>query len=89
MHDLGTLGGPDSYDTAINNGGEVAGYAEVQLGVDHAFLDSAGTCGNLGTLGGQLSWAYGINDQGEVVGDSYDASGKDTPSLTTRGAWRT
>ncbi len=77
MTDLGTLGGRDSFAYAINQSGEVAGYATgLAAGVAfaHAFVSSGGTMTDLGGLGYDAegdsldSYAYGINDSGQVVG---------------------
>jgi probable HAF family extracellular repeat protein len=72
--DLGTLGGMRSYATAINNSGQVVGYADTSASNNdearHAFLYSGGTMSDLGALGGIGSRANGINDLGQVVGSS-------------------
>lgn len=73
--DLGTLGGGSSYATAINSGGEVAGYSADPSGNVYAFLYSGGPLANLGTLGGNYTRALGINDSGQVVGESYLSGG--------------
>ena len=71
MTDLGTLGGLSSGAEAINNSGQVVGYAS-----NHAFLWQKETgMVNLGSLGGSACSAYGINDAGQVVGYSRTASG--------------
>jgi len=69
--DLGTLGGAESYAYAINNRGQVVGYAYTAGNEEeHAFFYSGGVMTDLGTLGGDynFSYAYGINDSGQVVG---------------------
>jgi probable HAF family extracellular repeat protein len=70
LTDLGTLGGTSSWPTAVNNLGQVVGWAALpDAGGSHAFFWSADTgMLDLGVLGGQLSGATGINDTGEVVG---------------------
>ena len=77
MTDLGLLpgGGIYSYATAINNSGQIVGYAQTASGMHHAFCYTGGKMTDLGTLpGGIQSVAYGINDIGQIVGVSYDAS---------------
>src|SRR5690606_37408831 len=79
MHDLGTLpGSTTSYAVAINNAGQVVGYARFAIDKAHAFLyDLAdGTMHDLGTLPGRdESFATGINDAGRIVGYSRVADG--------------
>lgn len=77
--DLGSFGTGQSYALAINNNGQVVGYASLINGggVRHAFFWSPGTSmQDLGTLsGGNESFAYGINDAGQIVGSSIVANG--------------
>src|SRR5271166_3994459 len=71
--DLGVLDGPSSYPTAMNNLGEVVGYADIYTRYSHAFLyNGSGPLINLGSFGGDysVSVAQAINDQGMVVGYS-------------------
>ncbi len=70
LTDLGTLGGNSSTATAINAGGQVAGYSDLADGSQHAFLYSNGVMRDLGTLGGANSEATAINAGGEIVGFS-------------------
>ena len=84
MQDLGTLGGGRSVGRAINDAGQVTGWADLQtLGNYRAFVwtdtdgDWQGDPGemvNLGTLGitsGTHSVGYDINNAGQVTGISY------------------
>ena len=67
--DLGTLGGPSSEATALNDAGDVVGSSTDETGAVRAFLYRDGAMLNLGTLpGGSASHATGINDLGQVVG---------------------
>jgi len=67
MTDLGTLGGRRSMAFAINDSGQIAGWAETADGVEHACVWAKGRIVNLGVAKGG-SRAYGINNAGEVVG---------------------
>ena len=76
IRDLGTLGAVtnESYATALNDKGQVVGYADIVPYVStHACLYSRGTIQDLGTLGGAYSFALGINNLGVIVGISYHA----------------
>jgi probable HAF family extracellular repeat protein len=77
MTDLGTLGGIFSSAAAINDRGQVVGYASTpEFRVDHAFLYSSGVMMDLGTLGGgTFSEANDINNLGQVVGWSDSTFG--------------
>ena len=80
--DLGTLGGPSSWATAINDHGAVTGHADTARATEcypswdggtfciheqHAFVWRDGALSDLGTVGSHSS-AYGINDAGHVIG---------------------
>ena len=77
MHDLGTLPeGRSSYPSAINNSGQVVGYADTSSGDQHAFLYSEGVLTDLGTLPGHTaSFATSINESGVVLGYSVGPNG--------------
>jgi probable HAF family extracellular repeat protein len=67
--DLGTLGGASSEATALDNSGQVVGWATDAGGAVRAFLYRDGAMLNLGTLpGGSSSQATAINEHGQVVG---------------------
>jgi probable HAF family extracellular repeat protein len=94
MHDLGTLGGTESYGHDINNSGQVAGVSHHTPGSfeSHAFLwtpttpnAASGAMHDLGTLGGESSIAYGINDNGQVTGRSDTANAAQHAFLYTGG----
>lgn len=72
MTELGTLGGNTSFAMAINDSGQVAGYATTAAMRNRAFLTGPGGIGmtDLGTLGGAESFARGVNAQGQVVGNA-------------------
>jgi len=89
--DLGVPAGyTNSYATAINGKGQIAGYATKSITgpygipetVTEPFLYSNGQWIDLGNLGGTDAAATGINDSGEVVG--YSATG---PNATLGGLW--
>lgn len=85
MTGLGTLGGAQSWATAVNNSGQITGYAKTSLGETHAYRrEAAGSLRDLRTLGGTRSYGYSINSDGYVVGYST------TPGDTSQHAfiWR-
>ena len=73
MTDLGTLGGQNSYATAINNAGQIVGYSDSNPieGVEHrqAFIREDGVMRCLVPDGG-YSAAHDINESGVVVGQA-------------------
>jgi probable HAF family extracellular repeat protein len=72
--DLGTLGGFNSFASAINDLDQVTGYADLAGFGTHAFLYEKGRMKDLGTLGGPTntinSFAFAINIISNVVGNS-------------------
>jgi probable HAF family extracellular repeat protein len=86
MHDLGTLGGPDSEANAINDSGEVVGDASLRPLSTHAFLYNNGIMQDLGTLGGAESRADAINDLGQIAGRASTAHGTTDAFLFSRGS---
>jgi probable HAF family extracellular repeat protein len=78
VRSLGTLGGTFSGANAINELGEVAGFADLPSGEARAILWRPGQgMRSLGSLGGAESRARGINDRTEVVGFSQVRPGSD------------
>jgi len=75
MIDLGTLGGGNSTAYAINESGQVVGWANVVGGSIHGFLWQSGAMTDLGTLGGNYSRAADINQVGQIVGRSKTSAG--------------
>ena len=75
MQNLGALGGTASGAKAINNAGQVVGWAETAELFAAAFLKNPGQpMQNLDTLGGSSSVAYDINNAGQVVGQAHDGN---------------
>jgi probable HAF family extracellular repeat protein len=91
IFDLGTLkGGYESIANAVNNQGEVVGYA------NNGIIDSQSMVGfgsqtravawwngeihDLGTLGGTDAVALYVNDLGQIVGQSYTSSSVPPPT---------
>ncbi len=71
---LASLGGAGSSATALNNLGEVAGFALLPgASAQHAVVVSGGALYDLGTLGGTFSLASGINDSSQVIGSALTA----------------
>ena len=69
--DLGTLGGPGSYATAVSDTGFVAGCSDVMPQGVHAFLYYQGVMRDLGSAtgdGGGNSCALAVNDAGVAAG---------------------
>lgn len=67
--ETGSLG-RNSFCTAVNSTGVVAGWAFVDDSLTHAFRWTSGTMLDLGTLGGNTSYAFGINNNGIIAGQS-------------------
>lgn len=83
--DLGTLGGRFSSAHAINDGGQVTGWAETASGNMEAFIWSKATgMRSLGTLGGPFSQGFHINEAGQVAGISTNSNDLLRPFLWSR-----
>ena len=71
MQDLGTLGGTDSYGYAINDSGQVTGYADTaDDDLSRLPLGRHEDAGPRHAGGHVLVRAYAINDSGQVTGVS-------------------
>jgi len=73
MKDLGTLGGSRSVALAINDLGQVVGWAQLSINEDeHAFIWENGEMKDLGAFPGyNTSIARSINDKGHIVGNAH------------------
>ena len=90
LHDLGTLGGPNSIAIGINDKGSIVGWSQVSLdpgpfGIPnlHAVIWKDGKITDMGSFGGPISLALSVNNQDTAVGQSM------LPSFLSRAfAWQ-
>jgi probable HAF family extracellular repeat protein len=82
--DLGTLGGMNSAALAINDKGQIVGFADgfnddngTLIRFATLFSRTLGKNINLGTVPGyDQSWAQHINNKGQIVGYAYNSNGQ-------------
>lgn len=67
--ELGTLGGPESAATLVNENGLVAGDSTVAAGGHHAFV-YRGAIRDIGNLGGPETFPFALSASGLVTGES-------------------
>ncbi len=85
--DLGTLGGPQSFGSAINGADHITGTADTaNAGPRDAFLYADGAMTDLGSLYGNGSTGSAINNRGQVVGFSRGSS-SGASAQTTATLW--
>jgi probable HAF family extracellular repeat protein len=72
LTDIGKLGTADTYANAVNNAGQIVGYAFLNPGtaqsVPHAFTYNNGQMTDLGTNFSLGSYAQDINNRGQIIG---------------------
>jgi probable HAF family extracellular repeat protein len=80
LHDLGTLGGPNSHAISINDNGVIVGWSQVDFTVGsfgipdlHPAMWANGVLTRLADLGGSVSLALSVNNNGTAVGQSFVA----------------
>ncbi len=78
---LGTLGGSTSEARAINDSGQIVGYAFNANQKRRAFLYTGGTLQDLGDFGGTESVAYDINNSGQIIGWAKNAAEREQAFL--------
>jgi probable HAF family extracellular repeat protein len=88
--DLGTLGGPRSAASAVNNGGQVAGSSELKVPGEHAFFWSAGKMMDIHAPDPDLvSFGFDINNNGQVVGQTYNTISGEIHAFSYQGGTTT
>jgi probable HAF family extracellular repeat protein len=88
--DLGTLGGPYSSASAINDRGVIVGnsYVDYDPTRVRGFIYENGTMSAIGTFGGAGSRATDINSHGVIIGQAQDAAGVWHPFILDRTGMR-
>lgn len=89
--DLGTLGGPQSIATGINNRGALTGWSHIEnedFNLRRAFVYENGSMRALPTLGGKSSSGIAINDRGQVAGTATTYDGHEHAFLYDSGHMR-
>jgi probable HAF family extracellular repeat protein len=71
--------------TALNHGGQVAGYFFDSEATHRAFLWNNGAALDLGTLGGSLSIAHALNNSGQVTGFASTAGDMELRAVVSVG----
>ena len=92
MIDLGTLGGPHSHASEINERGQVVGRSDREFVESegawrtHGVLWKDGAMIDLGSLNpDEDSYAFGINGRGQIVGSSGSQAVMWSPSKRSKG----
>jgi probable HAF family extracellular repeat protein len=78
LHDLGTLGGPNSHAISISDNGVIVGWSQVDFSIGafgipdlHPAIWVNGVPTRLPDLGGSVSLAISVNNSGTAVGQSF------------------
>jgi probable HAF family extracellular repeat protein len=85
VHDLGTLGGPDSRGEQINDRGQVLGSSTTAEGTTAPFFWDGARLHRVAAPGWARVTAAALNDRGQVAGTLSDASGRTSAFLWRRG----
>lgn len=85
VHDLGSIGGSDSWATAINSAGVVVGYVATNFGFPLSAVEwKDGQLVDLGRFGALGAQAVAVNDAGDVLVQLTDKSGDPTAIVLVR-----
>lgn len=72
---IGGLGGPDSFATAINGSGEIAGMATTPSGQGRAVIYQGDSVNDVSLPGSSWAAAYAVNGSGAIAGYAMDGNG--------------